>query len=111
MDCIPWPTSNGDGYARIFVSGQRWLAHRWVWTRAYGPIPDGLTVDHVCKVRHCVNLSHLRLLTREDNANDCGARRTALPTGEFHSCGDPLVRVGSGRRFCRSCKNARERAG
>lgn len=45
-------------------------AHRASWTHFFGPIPVGMTVDHVCRERTCVNPDHLRLMTNEDNARD-----------------------------------------
>lgn len=43
-------------------------AHRAAWTHAYGPIPDGMHVDHrpTCD-RRCVNVNHLQLLTASEN--------------------------------------------
>lgn len=60
------------GYAQIGwqVSGERHmvLAHRAVWERFHGPVPVGMTLDHVCKVKRCVNPGHLRVLTNFENA-------------------------------------------
>ena len=50
------------------------LCHRAVWIGTYGPIADGMTIDHMCRVRKCVNLAHLRLLPNLENA-----RRTSGP--------------------------------
>ncbi len=48
-------------------------AHRAAWVASSGEqIPEGMTVDHTCKVRPCVNPEHLRLLSNFENA-----RRTA----------------------------------
>lgn len=44
------------------------LAHRLSFERVYGPIPDGLTVDHECEVKACVEPEHLRLLTAKENS-------------------------------------------
>lgn len=44
------------------------LAHRVAWIASNGPIADGMTVDHTCKQRRCVNVEHLRILTNYENA-------------------------------------------
>jgi hypothetical protein len=56
------------------------LAHRLAWELAFGPIPPGLQVDHVCRVRLCVNPAHLRLATQKQNAENLGVQRNS-PTG------------------------------
>lgn len=68
--CLLWTGCvNKDGYGR-FRPGLRHTrleyAHRYAWKEAYGDIPSGYTVDHMCKNRACVNLQHLRLVTWED---------------------------------------------
>ena len=44
------------------------LAHRAAWTHVNGQMPLGLTLDHLCKVRRCVNPAHLRMLPNFENA-------------------------------------------
>jgi len=62
--CIVWTgTKNAAGYGLVFQK----LAHRYAWERNNGPIPDGLFIDHICHVRHCVNVEHLRLATSKQN--------------------------------------------
>lgn len=48
--------------------------HRWSYEHFIGPIPDGLEIDHVCRVRRCVNPSHLRAVTKIQNAENRGPR-------------------------------------
>lgn len=43
------------------------LAHRFVYEITHGPIPQGMQIDHVCRVRRCVNPRHLRLVTPKQN--------------------------------------------
>lgn len=44
-----------------------YLAHRVMYVAANGPIPDGLTVDHICNVTGCCNPKHLRAVPHRDN--------------------------------------------
>lgn len=46
-------------------------AHRWIWQRTYGVIPNGLFVLHRCDTPQCVNPYHLFLGTQTDNMRDC----------------------------------------
>lgn len=51
------------------------LAHRWAYEDANGPIPDGMQVDHVCRVTLCVNPAHLRIVTNKQNHENIVAQR------------------------------------
>lgn len=55
------------GYGVFVGDGCRWSAHRFAWSEVYGPIPDGMVVDHICHTPACVNPDHLRLATRKQN--------------------------------------------
>ena len=52
-----------NGYGRL---GSKY-AHRVMYELHVGPIPTGLDVDHLCRVRHCVNPRHLEPVTRSEN--------------------------------------------
>jgi hypothetical protein len=56
---------NGYGYLRVGKKGH--LAHRWVYEELVGPIPNGLTIDHLCRVKACVNPDHLEPVTNAEN--------------------------------------------
>lgn len=43
------------GYGSFAIAGKTYQAHRLAYETAYGPIPDGLTIDHLCRVPSCVN--------------------------------------------------------
>jgi DNA-binding transcriptional regulator YiaG len=43
------------------------LAHRAIWVQRNGPVPDGLELDHLCRVRPCVNPEHLETVTHAEN--------------------------------------------
>jgi hypothetical protein len=42
-------------------------AHRVFWVERFGPIPEGLQIDHLCRVTACVNTDHLELVTHTEN--------------------------------------------
>jgi len=42
-------------------------AHRYAYELLRGPIPDGLTLDHLCRVTRCVNPDHLEPVTLAEN--------------------------------------------
>lgn len=64
------------GYAQIGWqdAGSRHvvLAHRAAWVHVNGQMPLGMTLDHTCKVRRCVNPAHLRVLPNFENARRIG---------------------------------------
>lgn len=43
------------------------LAHRHSYIISKGPVTDGLSLDHLCRVRHCVNPDHLEAVTQKEN--------------------------------------------
>lgn len=50
-----------------FVPRRKVGAHRAVFEAHRGPIPTGLDLDHLCRVRACVNPEHLEPVTRGEN--------------------------------------------
>ena len=101
-----------DGYASFrFPNGSR--AHRFSYEYFKGPIPNDLTVDHICRVRHCVNPDHLRLLSNKENvligfgppANN--RRMTHCKRG--HELAGINIQIYRGRRCCLICRKEQGR--
>lgn len=109
--CWPWELSTGShGYGQAWDGQNVVLAHRLVWENQHGPIPEGLTVDHVCHNRLCCNPSHLRLLTNRENARDNGhAAKTHCPAGHPYDSVNTYIDPDNARR-CRQCARNRRQA-
>ena len=70
-ECIEWEGGRiPDGYGQRYIDGRPYLAHRWAWMEANGPIPEGMCVCHHCDNPPCINPQHLFLGTQRDNVHD-----------------------------------------
>lgn len=80
--CLLWLGGTRRGYGQIWVRGRDIGAHRYAWERYYKEVPKGYHVDHKCHTKLCVNIDHLRLATRSENAsNRRGATRANSKSG------------------------------
>src|SRR5207253_1618458 len=74
--CLIWQgPPNAKGYGQVRFRQRTYLAHRWAWTIAHGPIPAGAFLCHRCDERRCVNPDHLFLGTHAINMVDLKAKR------------------------------------
>jgi hypothetical protein len=114
-------TIGSEGYGFFRTPDGQLLAHRVVWELLVGPIPEGLTLDHIkerCGLRSCVKVladefgpAHLEPVTRGENSlrgdgpTAVNARKTHCPRGHPYE-------YAYGQRICREClrKSARESA-
>lgn len=112
--CWLWTDSaSGTGYGYLGIggrSGRRCQAHRLVYELVVGPIPEGLQIDHICRVRRCVRPDHLRVVTQRENllAGEGVSAKNAVKT----ECkrGHPLESYVPGKsRQCRVCQNLLDR--
>lgn len=112
--CHLWTgVAAGNGYGRfIWQNDPYWQAHRLAFALAHGEIDPTLTIDHLCRVRLCVNPDHLEQVTLREN----GLRRNGwvggtCPRGHDLSESTRPRRAGSHQMYCRAChrESARER--
>jgi hypothetical protein len=104
---------NRQGYGKFWAYRKCREAHRWSYEHFVGPIPRGLTLDHLCRNPGCVNPSHLEPVTAKENSlrghNPFAdnARKTHCVHGHKLS-GKNLKTPPSraGIRLCRKCCNA-----
>lgn len=106
--CVLWDGAlDRNGYGRVYVDGKIHYAHRAVYVHAVGPIPDGWEVDHLCRVRGCVNPEHLEAVSRTINVR----RQYGITPDDRCRNGHRNWRSQVSGRYCRTCKTdvARER--
>lgn len=101
-----------EGYGRVCFNGKVHLAHRVSYEMHVGPIPDGLVLDHLCRVPGCVNPRHLEPVTNRENVfrgvgpTPKNAAKTHCPRGHEYNDANTFRRQ-NGHRACRAC--AREK--
>lgn len=92
-----------NGYGRFNDGERAWLAHRFSFVLNGGALESGKELDHLCRVRACVNPAHLEQVTRQTNIDrGLGAKKADCIHGHPLS-GPNLYVMPSGRRQCRQC--------
>lgn len=122
--CWEWQGQrNGKGYGSFSLKSQTLFAHRLAYVLLKGTIPAGMELDHVCRVRHCINPDHLEPVTHQENVQrgipfrerrqlppssmafsaDDDANTEYCPGGR-HMLARNTIRYSRGRRTCRLCE-------
>lgn len=110
--CWLWTgTKTKTGYGRLVRRGRWYMAHRYAYTNLVGDIPDGLELDHLCRIRNCVRPEHLEAVTHTVNVQrGSGGRPTALKCPQGHEyAGTNLYIRPNGFQDCRACRAASAR--
>lgn len=110
--CWVWTGYIGEnGYGRFSVGGRLVNSHRWAYEEAHGPVDPLLVIDHLCRVRECVNPAHLEPVTQQENAargQRAEGRDKACRNGHPRTPENVHVRQ-DGSRYCSECKRQRDR--
>lgn len=101
--CWLWTVgTDQDGYALLAVDRYPARAFRWAYERWVAPIPEGLQLDHLCRVPRCVRfLDHGEPVTPRENTIR-GRSAVVIRTGRCQRDHDDWV-VRGGERRCRTC--------
>lgn len=102
-----WCGSTSRGYGQFNDGDTMRAAHRWIYTQLVGPIPAGLDLDHLCRIRNCVNPEHLDPVTRSVNLKrgyDARGVRSHCAQGHPFDASNTFARTDGGRG-CRTCRN------
>jgi len=109
--CWLWTGSTNYGYGTFMIGGINTRAHRFSWELRRGPIPDGLVIDHLCRIHECVNPDHLEPVTIQVNTlrgigtSGINARKTHCIRG--HEFTPENTRMTHKGRNCRQCERDR----
>ncbi len=92
-------TSNGYGLLHLSKNGRKTSvrAHRFAYEAMIGPIPKGLQLDHLCRVRSCVNPKHLEPVTNAENV-----RRGVIARRDSGQTPKSLSKLAIGEVVCAS---------
>jgi hypothetical protein len=96
--CWLWTGTVGPGGYGRFHSGKQVRVHRYAYRLLVGPIPRLRTLDHLCRVKLCVNPDHLEPVRRTENT-----RRMLVANYGFtvcRRCGDEILGCYT---FCKAC--------
>lgn len=115
--CWLW-TGHGtpNGYGNFWNGHSQVFAHKWAWVSLRSDIPEGLELDHLCKIRNCVNPDHMEPVTREENiARSAQTRREKPCCKRGHLFNEEntywyTAKDGSVHRNCKTCMRIREAA-
>ena len=110
--CWMWTASKfRDGYGQFWLEGRNRAAHQIAYELASRIMPKGLTIDHLCRNRACVNPDHLEPVTNRTNIlrgnglAAANAQKTHCPQGHVYDS----LRKPSGYRECKTCNRLRMR--
>lgn len=121
--CWQWtgPKTEDEGYGSyglLNVGRKSIRAHRYAYGLFIESVPEGLTVDHLCRNRLCVNPEHLEPVTNKVNILRGESPAAKQARQEVCKNGHPLIGdnvtvyeyKGGTKRVCRTCKKARNNA-
>lgn len=98
--CWLWRGGRSKGYGMCSIEidgeGRQRGAHRVVYQLLRGPIPEGLHLDHLCFVKHCVNPEHVEPVTPAEN------KRRSIRSGDLHVIPERIPNPTTNRDFCRN---------
>lgn len=105
--CWEWTGAmHHNGYGACAKAFGTNRAHRVSYQLLIGPIPEGLVIDHLCRVRNCVNPQHMEPVTDRENRKRGNDAITHCPQGHEYTPDNTYIKPATGTRSCRRCNAA-----
>ena len=117
--CTEWIGSKSQaGYGWFSWNSKAVLAHRWIYEAAHGPIPTDRVIDHLCRNRACVNISHLECVSMAENTRRgtlhdlqrAKAKRQTHCKRGHELFGENVIVNAASHRSCKTCQRAKSDA-
>lgn len=91
--CWVWTAKsvNVRGYGAFKLGGTHVQAHRYAYELLAEAIPEGLTIDHLCRNVLCVNPAHMEVVTKAENLRRLWEWRKAVGWQPRSSSTDPYI--------------------
>jgi HNH endonuclease len=103
--CWLWTgRTNGKDYAQTTVGSKKAYVYRVLYVYLKGSFPQGTEVDHLCRVRRCVNPAHIEPVTHQENMkrgktiSALNLQKSTCPQGHAYSGTNSR-----GDRICHPC--------
>lgn len=109
--CLLWKGSTTRGYGNTYFAGKSHWMHRFFYERVKGPIPSGLTIDHLCQVKTCVNPHHLEVVTARENIRRYWGNKDEYTCPHGHAfTTENTIYAREGRGKARKCLTCHKKA-
>lgn len=103
--CWIWTGSySSPGYGQAWDGSRTRPAHSLIYELLVGPIPDGMELDHLCRVRACVNPDHIEPVTHAENMRRSTEARTHCIHGHEFTPENTAHKKATGARECLICR-------
>lgn len=109
--CWLWKgTISPNGYGVLNFKGKNYQAHRVVYSKLVTDIPPELRIDHLCRVRHCVNPKHLQVVSNRENVlrgvgpTAHNARKSHCENGHAFTPQNTRIAPHNNQRICKACR-------
>ena len=113
-ECWLWEgATSRNGYGAFKVAQRMIGAHQYAYLIVKGEVPQGLEIDHLCRVHNCVRPSHLEAVTCKENllrGNTNSSKTHCIHGHQFDQRNTRYRKEGyKVKRVCRACNNIRQR--